>query len=550
MSNFPAVRNLKTSIASANLLDRCISIFSPKLALERVRSRMALSSLSAPGYITPGKNKRTMKAWFTSGGSADYDMLAGQELEFSRRGSRDLYMNTPVATGALRRLKTNVLGKGLKLQSRIDRKFLGLSDEAADTWERKAEREWNLWSNSKECDITRTNNFNQLQKLSFLSKLMSGDVFCLLPHKKVKGLPYSLHIQLIEGDQVSNPSNYENLWTSKIRAGVEIDVNGAPVAYHIRTKHPGDTDIEQKWVRVPAFGQRSGRRNVLHLFDKERPGQRRGMPFLAPVMEQLKQLTRLADAELMAALINAFFTVFIKNSPETRPLGEGYVPGEQVSDTSTDEGEKVYEMGAGNFITLDENEEAQFADPKRPNDSFQPFFTAMVKQLGVSMEIPYEVLMMCFNSNYSASRAAILAFWKTVTDKRADFITDFNQPVYEEFLTEAVSLGRLAAPGFLIDPLKKAAWCGSRWGGPGQGQIDPLKETKASRERIAGRFSSHEDESQRMDTDDWEATMNRLSREETLLEEKGLNPVAPTEPNTEEIVEETVEEKVEENTNA
>lgn len=544
MQNSPVVRTLKQPVMSVNLLDRFISVFKPRLALERVRSRMALSALSAPGYITPGKNKRSMAGWFTSGGSADFDTIAGRDLEYSRRGSRDLYMNTPIATGALRRLKTNVLGKGLKLQSRIDREFLGLTNEAADAWERKAEREWNLWANSKECDITRTNNFNQLQKLTFLSMLLSGDVFCLLPHKKVKGFPYSLHIQLIEGDQVCNPNNFDNMWTSKLRAGVEIDGNGAPVAYHIRTKHPGDTDIEQKWVRVPAFGQRSGRRNVLHLYSKERPGQRRGMPFLAPVMEQLKQLTRLADAELMAALVNAFFTVFIKNTPQIRPLGEGYVPGEQVSDVTTDEGEKVYEMGSGNIVSLDEQEEPVFADPKRPNDSFEPFFMAMVKQIGVGLEIPYEVLMMCFNSNYSASRAAILAFWKTVTDKRSDFIADYNQPVYEEFLTEAVSLGRLAAPGFLLDPLKKAAWCGTRWGGPGQGQIDPLKETKAARERINGRLSSHEDESQLLGTEDWEATMNRLAREETLLDEKELNPVAPEEPTVEETVEEKVEEGV------
>ena len=51
---------------------------------------------------------------------------------------------------------------------------------------------------------------------------------------------------------------------------------------------------------MPAFGAATGRRNVLHPFRRTRPGQTRGIPYLAPVMELVKQLGRYSEAEVAA----------------------------------------------------------------------------------------------------------------------------------------------------------------------------------------------------------------------------------------------------------
>lgn len=523
-------------VVKLSLLDKAISWFSPKSGLSRIQSKLAITSLGSAGFITPAKNKRSMIGWNVSGGSADRDSL--YDLDASRSGSRDLYMNTPIATGAIRRMRTNVISAGLTLQSRIDGEYLKLSDEQTTQWEKQTERLFKLWSESKDCDLARNNTFKQLQDLAFLSFLMSGDVIALLPYKEVKGFPFKLRVQLIEGDQLSNPNGIENMFDTKIRGGVEVDENGTVIAYHIRSKHPGDVALNYDWKKIPAFGRESGRRNVLHIFKKERPGQRRGMPFLAPVMEQLKQLTRLAESELMAALVASFFTVFIKNIDGDGRLTEGFVPqgtegatGDDmlVRDSSTTVGDKTYEMGSGNIMSLDANEEIDVADPKRPNDAFEPFFNAILKEIGSAIEVPFEVLLMYFSSNYSASRAELLEAWKTFIMYRINFVTDFCQPIYEEFLTEAVIAGKIIAPDFLTDPLSKLAWCGSRWGGPGQGQIDPMKETKASILKIRNNLSSHEDESQSAGLADWESTAERLRRENDLLTEKGLTSNISTE---------------------
>ena len=527
---YPVIRRQISPLVNIGLMDRFLLSVLPKYGLNRIRAKAAINTLNSGGYITPGKTKKSMLSWFTSGGSADYDVL--NDLNKSRSGSRDLYMNTPIATAAIRRLSTNTINAGLTVQSRIDREYLNLSEEQSDTWERNAEREWKLWANSKDCDITRTSNFNQLQYLTFISFLMSGDVFALLPYKALKTSPYQLRIQLIEGDQISNPNDLSEMMPDdKIRGGVEVDVNGTPIAYYIRSKHPGDYTGEWKWKRVSIFGVTSGRRNVLHVFNKERPGQRRGMPFLAPVLEQLKQLTRLSEAELMGAIVAAYFTVFIKNVPGDGRLAEGFIPStleganqnnSLIQDPDTTAGDKNYEMGSGSVITLDENEDISIADPKRPNDSFEPFFNAIVREIGASLELPAEWLMQVFNTSYSAGRAAMLEAWKTVIKYRKNFVADFCQPIYEELLTEAVINGRLVAPGFLTDPLKKMAWCGTRWGGLGQGQIDPMKETKASILKVRNYLSTHEDESQSIGNCDWERTADRLAKEDKILKDKGL----------------------------
>ena len=97
---------------------------------------------------------------------------------------------------------------------------------------------------------------------------------------------------------------------------------------------------------------------------------------------------------------------------------------------------------------------------------------------------------MAFSSNYSASRAAILEFFKVVKMYRAWFVADFCQPIYEEWLSEAVAKGRIKAPGFFTDPIIKDAYCSAEWTGPSAGQLDPTKEVEAAEKRVQGGYST------------------------------------------------------------
>lgn len=512
-----------------NPIDSLVSFIDPSRGLKRVEARTRLAMADgfmgeSTGYLTAGAQKRSLRGWFTNLLSPDSDILP--KAKSARASSRDLYMNTPLANAILKRIDTNTIGHGLTLQSRIEREGLGLSDEEADAWERKTETLFRIYASSKNCDVSRQLNFFQLQSLAFMSPLMSGDVFFMLPWKSVKDWPFELRIKLIESDLCSNPNDAMD--NGALAGGIEVDEDGAPIRYYFCNRFPLQNDIidfrPRKWNAIDAYDPISGRQNVYHIFEKTRPGQRRGMPFLAPVFEVLKQTSRLTEAKLMQNLIQTFFTVFVKDSKGPVSLQPNFGAQTSVLNESEPDVENQYELGNANIVELDDSKDISIADPHRTDTAFEPFFAAMVKMLAAACEIPYEQLLLHFSASYSASRAALLEAWKFYRKKRMTFSFDFNQPVYEAWLFEMVYKGIIEAPGFLEDPIIRSFWSKAKWGGSGQGQIDPAKETAAAVAKITNNLSNHEDEFTLIYGGDWEATFARKVREDKIIRANGQTP--------------------------
>lgn len=412
-------------------------------------------------------------------------------------------MASPVATAAINTNRTKVVGTGLTLRSTVDRDLLGLSPEAAKAWQRTTEAEFRLWAGKKQnCDALGLNNFEGLQQLTIKSWLMSGDVFALVKRYGQTPLnPYTLRLHLIEADRISTPADFVGGASgyaltegavpdgkpgagNKIHDGVEVDANGQVVAYYIRNTYPGQYVAEKtEWQRVEAYGALTGMPNILHVMDSERPDQYRGVPYLAQVIEPLLQLRRYTESELMAALVQSFFTAWIetKTDPTEIPLNEapsGDIPGEDPDEVS--ESPNEYEMGPGTVTHLEPDETVQFGNPNIPTAGFDSFVKRICQLVGAALELPYDVLIKEFNSSYSASRGALLEAWEAFKMRRQWLVDDFCQPVYETWLAESVARGRIKAPGFFDDPRLREAWCGARWIGPVQGQLDPKKEVNAA----------------------------------------------------------------------
>ncbi|PTR17489.1 lambda family phage portal protein [Nitrosospira sp. Nsp2] len=499
-----------------NLVDRAVRYFNPAKAQRRMQARLQMEALSGgSSYTGASKSRRGTSEWRTTSNSADADLLP--DLPTLRERSRDLVRNAPLASGAINTVVTNVIGTGLSLQSRVDHHVLGMTEEQASEWQTNTEREFRMWCESADCDITRTQNFYELQDLAFRSALESGDSFAVLPHIRRPGDAYGLKIQVVEGDRVSNPSFAMD--KLGLAGGVEMDDTGAPVAYHILTTHPGDFLASgKKWDRIEAFGKNTGRRNVLHLFKRVRPGQNRGAPYLAPVIESLKQLDRYTEAEIMAAVVSGMFTVFVHSEGQgldpANQMGMGAETGARASDTDV-------KMSPGSIIDLGVNEKIETANPGRPNTAFDPFVQAILRQVGVALELPFEILIKHFTASYSAARAAMLEAWKFFRVRRDWLAARFCQPIYETFLAEAIASGRISAPGYFDDPVLRAAYSGSEWIGDVPGQIDPLKEVQAAKERIAGALSNHSIETMQLHGLKWEPVHTQLAKEIQDRKDKG-----------------------------
>lgn len=494
-------------MAKMNLIDRAVAIVSPERALRRTAARQGLEFVNS-GYGNYGASttKKSMRGWQFAGGDAKSDIE--DNLKTLRERSRDAYMGVPIATGALKTMRTNVVAGGLTPSPQIDAEFLGMTPEQANTLQMQILREFSLWADSPMCDADRVDNFYKLQQLAFLAYMMNGDAFAVLPMRHNVGQPYDLRVQLIEADRVCSPDLDDRLFpcivndrvVDSIVQGIETDESGMVLAYWICNQHPlscmAAMPEPMKWQRVEAYGETTGRRNILHIMNRERSGQRRGVPMLAPVLEALKQLGRYTDAEITAAVISAMFTVFIsKKTPSLgRPLGEVIPPNQQID--AQDRG--TIELAAGAIIDLDENEEVQFADPKHPNTGFDAFSTAIIRQIASALEIPSEVLMKQFTASYSAARGALNEFWRTCDMMRSWFVDDFCQPIYEEWMTEAVATGRINAPGFLTDPAIKKAYTSCTWNGPARTNLNPVQEVDAAVKRVGAGFSTADQETATM----------------------------------------------------
>lgn len=514
----------------SNWLDRAVFAVNPTKGIQRMRAR-TVAAIMDTSHVGASRTKRSLKRWWVRS-SKDPDVEVLPELDELRARTRSLYKCNPIARAAINRPLQNIIGSGLKLQSRIDREFLGISDDEADAWESEAERRFGWWANYTDADAERRENFYGLQSLACLSYLQSGEVFALLPLIPRPGTTSSLRVKLVEADRVSNP--YNQVDTVAMQSGIVTDSWGAPTAYWIETT-PNWLNIKQTWEMVDAFGAQSGRQNVIHLYRQDRPNQRRGVPFLTPVIDTLHQLGDYTDAELMAAVLASYFTVFVKTQTGDTDLLAAAMPNAATNDgqnatdgASADDND--LNLGPGLIQSLGDNEDISIANPGRPNAQFDPFVSALIRQIGMALDIPYEMLILHFSASYSASRAALLEAWKFFSARREWIATKFCQPIYETWLAEMVATGVINAPGFFDDIRIRRAYCGAEWVGPTPGQLDPVKETQAAIMKVDNNLSTKAKETARLDGGSWQSNFRQRGKEKRMEAELDIAPVAPVAP--------------------
>jgi len=418
------------------------------------------------------------------------------------------------------------------LQSRIDRDVLPLSDEEADRVERLIEREWKLFWGSKDCSLDRKLTGDELMRVAYNQEMVKGDCFILATRRKKSRNAYDTCLQLVEADRISNPEWQAD--TSTMAGGVQSNSDGVPIFYHILESHPGSTvsDKKYKWKAYPAYGKELGLSNVLHCMTTKRPNQSRGIPRLAPVIEELKQLCRATKNELMATTISSLFTVFLETEQSGRD--NGINADALIGETGGQSTEEDLKLGNGLIMELPPGVKVHDSNPGRPNVNFDPFHQAIVRQVGAGVGIPAEIIMKTFNKSHSASKAAMLEAWRHFSVRR-NIVADRTRIIFEIFFYEAVSKGRIAAPGFFTDQSIRAAYLSADFIGPPKGQINGMEEVRAARERISEGISNRAIESAELGRD-WDKMHAQSVKEQKARVAGGL----AVEIITEEVVNEVV----------
>ncbi|MFI3241752.1 MAG: phage portal protein [Alphaproteobacteria bacterium] len=464
-------------------------------------------------HRSASRTARELSSWQPSNGSADSDLLP--ELSTIVARSRDLARNHGVASAAIETLTNNVVGIGFRLYSRPEFRLLNKSPEWEQEWSKKVESLWRSWAESFNVDAGASLNFNGLTNQVFNSCLINGEALALVLWDKNK--EFATTIQLIEPDRLSNPNGVAD--SKYLRGGIEIDKFGKPIAYHIRKNHPGDYWIgtaTDEWVRVPATTS-FGRRRVLHIFERDRIGQTRGIPVLSPVMPMFKMLDHYERSELQAAIVNAMIAAFIETPMDGESINEMF--GGNSEDYLNAKKDWKVKLEGGSVIPIFPGDKVSSFTPSRPNSAYANFVENVLRHIGVGLNIPYELLFKDFSkTNYSSARAALLEAWRYFNSQRLWLSTYWATPVFELWLEEAINKGLIEAPEFYNH---KYAYTRCKWIGPGRGWVDPVKEAQACQIRMESGLSTLEDECASQGLD-WEEVLDQRAREKKRIKELGL----------------------------
>jgi lambda family phage portal protein len=464
----------------ANALDRLIGVWNPERAFRRQQFRIASDHLAKfSGSYRGAESNRLRSSWIPGGGSADEDIIA--DLPTLRERSRDLIRNDGHAAGIVATLVNNVVGCAIKPQARLDPMALGITPESATEYSNDIEHNFARWCAF--ADSAERNTFYELQRLIVRQLFENGEVILIPRYERRAGIPYRFSYQIVESDQLNTPFDLMTKRTpegNSVRGGVEIGQRGQPVAYWIQRTHPGDLSFgnlrrfapgqsEKDYTKIPARS-RDGRPNLLHLYWQLRPGQTRGVPFLAPVLSLFKDMAEYIEAEIVAARVAACFSMFIKR---TDPYG-----GQVAATTETNSSDqRIQNIEPGMVLYGNPNEEATPINPLRPGTNFDPFTVRLLRSVGAGIGQPYEIFAKDFSrTTYTSGRMSLLEAWREFGVVQDWLNTKFNQPTYDDVLEEAFLMQRLDLPGYYEN---LDAWRETQWIAPVRDWVDPEKEANA-----------------------------------------------------------------------
>ena len=298
----PRAQRWTTAGNEMNLLDKAISIVAPRVALQRVRSRVALELTT--GYLERHAQRfryegatagRRAHGWYAASTDANVELMGS--LIWLRNRSRDLIRNNPYAARAVEELAGNVVGTGIVPKAKTGNTAI---DKIIDA-------EWPFFADG--CDTPQRLDFYGMQTLTVRTMAESGEAIVRFrPRPADAGLRIPLQLQMLEADFLDQARTM-GLVNGHVMEGVQFDEMGRRVAYWLFSYHPGGVLILNP--RGGIVSQPVPADQIMHVYRVLRPGQVRGVPWLAPVMMALRDLDDYCDAERVRKKVEACVTAFV-----------------------------------------------------------------------------------------------------------------------------------------------------------------------------------------------------------------------------------------------
>jgi len=445
-------------------------------------------SLPRPsGKYMRGGRGVTFAGWKPALREAQDDI--GEAWDDAAARVNDLLHNSGWLAGALEQCVANTVGIGLQLKALPENETFGMTPAQASDWAKTVERRFELWArNAQECDIQGLRTFGQMQAAAFRSWLVTGEILAELPWRKRPWNRYGTKVRLLPPQRLSRKTESMR----RLINGVYTDADGMPVGYRAIRKDLFKHDVEYD-VRAR---DAAGRPRVIHIFEGA-PGTHRGISPLVPALQVARQFDQLADATLMAAIVQTLFAVTITSDEPTEQVLQGLLtPQEQAQMMAQGISpmEAYIEMVAGYYdgSTLDvgingrlahlfPGQELKFHTSNHPSSDYAAFSMHLLRELARCLGLTYESATGDnVGATYSSLQAATTEIFAITKARRRNIMAPFCQPIYEAWLEEEIEAGSLPFPGGIVGFLaNRTAACRAEWRGDPRPQADDLKKAKA-----------------------------------------------------------------------
>ena len=474
-----------------------------------VRAETPLTGGGFPGMSkVAGQYSGTMANWITRRLSR---FSEEKERETITDRASDLVVNDPHAASVVDSISMNVIGTGLIPQATPHQDILGWTETEMNDFQTQAEWEFSIWS--READAGGRLPFWLMQFLTIYSTLVHGEylrvpVVLNQPHRT-----YSMALQCLHPSRLCTPRDLSG--QPQVRDGIQLTPYGAAAHYFIAnpknnfSARNASTLSSGEYAVVPAWvGHRPG---CFHGFVSKHEEQVRGTSILAAGMKSFRDLHDYLDFEVVGAIVASSFPVFIETAD---PYGAA-----QGGQNSS--GYK--EISAGGVYYGKTGEKPHLLKPERPGNTFPDFVERIIRTIGASAGMPYEVISKDFSkTNYSSARAALLEAWRVFSFHQKWLVDMFCQQVWEMVMEEAWLRGRIRIPRGMDFYQNRQAICRARWIPPKRGHVDPLKEMQANIKGLQEDIVTLSDVAAEMGGD-WESKIRQRGRERKLQDQSNPN---------------------------
>lgn len=463
------------------------------------------------------KTNRLTGAWTTV--STKLDAEIKNDLASLRARARDLSVNDDYARKFLAMVVANVVGpNGFTLQSQVIDPN-GQSDSAA----RKAiESAYWDWCRVGNCETSNKLSFNDFCRLYARTLARDGEV--LVRRIRDSKFEYGYKLQFLDIDRLDVLHNESLANGNMIIMGVELDTYGAPIAYHLLSRHPGEFMVNHQNAllreRVPVS-------EIFHNYIADRPEQTRGFPWMAAAMQSMKMLAGYREAAIVAARNGASKMGFFVSPDGTANA---------LADGQDEMGEFTTSAEAGTFDVIPQGYQFQKYDPDYPTQNFDSFVKSCIRSISSGLGVAYNGLANDLEGvNFSSIRAGVLDERESWMVIQNHMIETFLRPMFNDWLEMALLKGKCVMPNGSKLPAGKLdkflvhQWQGRRWQ-----WVDPLKDIEASLAAIRGGLSTPQIVAAQMGLD-IEDVIDSLAQANAMAKAAGLpeytqQPQAPAAP--------------------